>query len=66
MAGLSAEYEMRQLRVICEGYDAPSDPFILRDSCGVREEGGRREKGGGKGREGGRRGVEGEGKKGVR
>ena len=49
MAELSAKYEMRQLRVICEGYDTPNDPFILRDSCGVRKEG---EEGGGGEREG--------------
>ena len=37
MAELSAEVKFGKINVLCEGYDYPDDPYILRGSCGVSD-----------------------------
>lgn len=34
-AQLSYGVQFEKLRITCEGYDYPDDPFVLVDSCGV-------------------------------
>ncbi|KAH8815648.1 transmembrane protein-like protein 66 [Xylogone sp. PMI_703] len=34
-ANLPAEFKLGSTDVICEGYDSPTDPYILKGSCGV-------------------------------
>lgn len=34
-ASLPAEFKLGSTEVICEGYDSPDDPYILKGSCGV-------------------------------
>ena len=37
VAELPAEVKFGQINVLCEGYDYPDDPYILRGSCGVSD-----------------------------
>lgn len=34
-ASLPPEFKLGSTEVVCEGYDSPDDPFILKGSCGV-------------------------------
>jgi hypothetical protein len=34
-ASLPADFKLGSTEVICEGYDSPDDPYILKGSCGV-------------------------------
>lgn len=34
-ASLPPEFKLGSTEVICEGYDSPDDPYILKGSCGV-------------------------------
>jgi hypothetical protein len=34
-ASLPPEFKLGSTEVICEGYDSPNDPYVLRGSCGV-------------------------------
>ncbi|RFU26432.1 hypothetical protein B7463_g9913, partial [Scytalidium lignicola] len=34
-ANLPAEFKLGSTDVICEGYDGPTDPYVLKGSCGV-------------------------------
>lgn len=34
-ANLPADFKLGSTDVICEGYDSPTDPYILKGSCGV-------------------------------
>ncbi|KAM0719379.1 hypothetical protein Q7P37_005284 [Cladosporium fusiforme] len=34
-ASLPAEFKLGSTEVVCEGYDSPEDPFVLKGSCGV-------------------------------
>jgi len=34
-ASLPAEFKLGSTDVICEGYESPNDPYILKGSCGV-------------------------------
>ena len=34
-ATLDDEYQFGRIRVVCEGYDSPEDPYVLKGSCGV-------------------------------
>ncbi|ELR16590.1 uncharacterized protein ACA1_087850, partial [Acanthamoeba castellanii str. Neff] len=29
------DYKMGRIEVVCEGYDYPDDPYILKGSCGL-------------------------------
>ncbi|MCP9263904.1 Store-operated calcium entry-associated regulatory factor [Dirofilaria immitis] len=35
-AEMSNQYEFGKIRISCEGYDYPDDPYILRGSCGLK------------------------------
>jgi hypothetical protein len=34
-ASLPAEFKLGSTEVVCEGYESPEDPFVLKGSCGV-------------------------------
>jgi len=34
-ATMDNEYQFGRIRVVCEGYEYPDDPYILKGSCGV-------------------------------
>jgi store-operated calcium entry-associated regulatory factor len=34
-ADMSSDYRFGRVEVVCEGYDSPDDPFVLRGSCGL-------------------------------
>lgn len=34
-ASLPSEFKLGSTEVVCEGYDSPEDPFVLKGSCGV-------------------------------
>lgn len=34
-ADLPKKYRLGAIDVVCEGYDYPEDPYILKGSCGV-------------------------------
>ena len=33
---MSNSYRFGKIEVVCEGYDYPDDPYILKGSCAVR------------------------------
>ncbi|VDK88522.1 unnamed protein product, partial [Onchocerca ochengi] len=35
-AEMSDQYEFGEIRISCEGYDYPNDPYILQGSCGLK------------------------------
>lgn len=37
-ANIPTQYQLGRVKVLCEGYDYPEDPFILAGSCGVEFE----------------------------
>lgn len=32
---MDGDYKFGKLDVLCEGYDYPNDPYVLKGSCGV-------------------------------